>query len=427
MAGINVTLGVDGAEYKQGLNRALKEADTFSAGWSKAIRSAGAGNLSRLVVGDQILRRAFQFASSAVLEFAKDNADAQATLRSWDAIGTGIKKAIGEDLVAGLNAALPLVRELAGGFEKMRGAAVNALAGLFSGNPAGESPDFRDIDQERARNRDQLAEIARAKRLEEANLQLGADLNRTAGNEADAARFDEALRYLRARKDIGGRDISQSEKDALLAGERQRNRGNLGAIDRREAERAARERAELEQRASQEAERANRFRVDQAEKARTARDRVGRQLEDNRLEILRSSAGGAEVEEARTRLDFERQILEVRREAGLTPDEKNAYIGQLASQRDQLLAAMVAARVKDTNNELQGLRSGGNVRGLEAGIGSGFNTRGTFGAPAGEFRIGGPESELSRAQKALQKATEDQTRILQEIARNTQSPVAVAQ
>ena len=132
MAGVNVTLGVDGADYAKGLNRALKEADDFSRGWSRAIRAAGAGNLGKLVIGDQILKRSFQASAAAIQEFAKDNADAQAVLARWDAIGNSIQRSIGQDLVAGLEASLPLVQELADGAERIRKSMVDRLGNLFA-------------------------------------------------------------------------------------------------------------------------------------------------------------------------------------------------------------------------------------------------------------------------------------------------------
>lgn len=417
MAGVNVTLGVDGADYAKGLNRALKEADDFSRGWSRAIRAAGAGNLGKLVIGDQILKRSFQASAAAIQEFAKDNADAQAVLARWDAIGNSIQRSIGQDLVAGLEASLPLVQELADGAERIRKSMVDGLSNLFAGDPYGGSADRREIRAAEAAN----AESSRSRTAFNGGVvdeaRLNADRAKAAGDDLLAQSGTERARYLAARQTIGmDQGLSQPDKDKRYQAEQQRHAANVAAIERQKQAKEEKEYAEVVKRSQEETKRAEAFKAEQAKMAAESQARVQRMLEDNQIERMQvSEAAKAEVEYARVRLDYERQIAEVRMESGLTPDQKAAYAAQIGRQRDELIAAMAAEDVTSAQQRVADAMNPAGFRGLSS---AGIFGR-TLTDPGIGFRVAPAETEMSKAQKDLRGAVDRQTRVLEDIKRNT--------
>lgn len=164
------------------------------------------------------------------------------------------------------------------------------------------------------------------------------------------------------------------------------------------------------------------FDRDRGRAAQAAKERVADAVEAARIEGLSLRRFQTEAELARTRLDYEQKIREVRRDDALDDGQRRRAEADLAASRDRLLREQADAAVRDAGQESMkaALRSGG-ARTLEAGLGSAGARQAVFG-PAGAAAAPvyrGLETEVQRAAQRLAEAQKAQQELLRQIAANT--------
>jgi hypothetical protein len=420
MADILATIGLDHQQFKRGLSRAREMAARDSSSIAKNLQRAG--DFARINAGEKIFKRVFGFASSAVKAFAKDNADAQATLSRWGSAGESVKKGIGGDLVAlldTLDGILARMRRL----EELRGRIVDATATAMLGVAEGGNT-VTDVNQQRAAAAEQAESFARMRRLQEAGLKFGADANEAAGNTTAAAAFREQLRHREELQKIG-KMADKEEAAALLENENKLHAIKMAHLEREKKAKSdewAENKRQLQE--SQEveamrlagrdreadvmeaelriAEQIRKVQNDQSLSAsqratrvqslqflqRVAGEQAGRKFDNDfntkrgralsgfaeglagdQISLLEAQGQKELAELAGIRLDAEKRIAEIREESTISATEKEQLINQTLESRDRILSATVEGQIDELERELRRKRRGADFREVEAGIG----------------------------------------------------------
>jgi hypothetical protein len=447
MADILATIGLDHAQFKRGLSRVKEMAARDSSDIARNLQRAG--DFARFSAGEKVFKRVFGFASSAVKAFAKDNADAQATLDKWSSAGEGIKKGIGGDLIALLDTLNPLLERLKQ-IDELRGRLVDSLAGLASGGVFQGGENVSDVNEQRAAAAEQAEGFARMRRLQEAGLKFGADANDAAGNSTAAGAFREQLRHRQELEKIG-KMADKEEAAALLANENSLHALKMANLDRQKKAKAdewdeqkrqlqedqevqalrlaGREREadvmEAELKVAEQIRKVeNDSTLSKAEKlgrvqslqffqgvagrqagadfdGKFNRDRakalggVEESLGRDSVSLLEARGQKELAELAGIRLDYEKRIADIREETTLGAFEKEQLINQTLEARDQILSATIEGQIEDLESQLKKKRAGGDFREVEAGIG---------GAVIGQgLSFGRGRSDGDKDQKAIEE------------------------
>lgn len=447
MADILATIGLDHSQFKRGLSRVKEMAARDSSDIARNLQRAG--DFARFSAGEKIFKRVFGFASSAVKAFAKDNADAQATLDKWAGAGEGIRKGIGGDLIGLLDTLNPILDRLRQ-IDELRGRLVDSLAGLASGGVFRGGEEISDVNDARAAAAGQAEGFARMRRLQEAGLKFGADANDAAGNTTAAGAFREQLRHRQELEKIG-KMADKQEAAALLENENTLHAIKMANLDRQKKAKvdewseqkrqlqeeqevqalrlAGREREadvmEAELKVAEQirkvendstlskAEKLSRvqslqlfqgvagrqagqafdgkFNRDRAKALGGVEDSLGR----DRVALLEARGEKELADLAAMRLDYEKRIADIREETTLGAFEKEQLINQTLTARDQILSATLEGQIEDLESQLKRKRRGDNFREVEAGIG---------GAVIGQgLSFGRGRSEADKDQRSIEE------------------------
>ena len=174
MADMNVSLGLNAAEYNRNLRKV--EADAAKSGRDIARNLQSGMSLAKGIIGHQAIKKSFDLIGKSVAAFAKDNESAQRVVDQWEAVGKRISSTFGREFAGLMESMTSNANSAASWFERAYEGTTNFFADAMKmvAGTYGPGETAADVAAARRGREEMDRRIAATRTLRKEQLELQA-------------------------------------------------------------------------------------------------------------------------------------------------------------------------------------------------------------------------------------------------------------